>query len=221
MIVTAQKPLEEILDFLSPYTNILIVGCDGCTQPPRGLREAETLAQLVELGGGSRGKNFKFKVTTATKQCDSYLVATELRSQIDNMEAVLSLGCGAGVQTISELFPNLPVFPAQDTHFIGVEEREGGILVERCAACGDCLLAQTGGICPITRCSKGLLNGPCGGAEDGKCEVDPERDCAWVLIIERLNKLGRLDKLQEITPPKDWSQMGRPRKLEVAPPIPE
>ncbi len=219
MIVTVQKPLDEILHFISPYSNILIAGCDGCTQPPRGLREAETLSQLLELGGKLRGTNFEFKVISMTKQCDSYLAAGELRTQIDNVEAVLSLGCGTGVQTISELFPHLPVFPAQNTLFIGAEERERGILEERCAACGDCLLAKTGGICPITRCSKGLLNGPCGGSENGKCEVDPERDCAWTLIIERLDKLGELEKLEEITPPKDWSRMERPRKIEVSPPV--
>ncbi|TRZ51311.1 MAG: hypothetical protein D4S01_05005 [Dehalococcoidia bacterium] len=208
MIVTTQKPLDEILDFISPYSNILIVGCDGCTQPPRGLREAKTLSQLLELGGRLRNKNFNFKTTTTTKQCDYYLTASALKPQMEGMEAVLSLACGIGVQTIAELFPELSVLPAQNTHFMGAEEREEGILEERCAGCGDCILALTGGICPVARCAKGLLNGPCGGSENGKCEVDPERDCVWALIYERLKQRGKLQLLDEIRPPKDYQLSG-------------
>ena len=204
MIVTAQKPLDEILDSISPYSNILIAGCDGCTQPPRGLREAKTLSQLLELGGRLRGKNFTFKATTVVKQCDSFLAASALKPQVDGVEAVLSLACGAGVQTVAELFPELPVLPAQNTHFIGVEDREGGILEERCTACGDCLLARMGGICPVTRCAKGLLNGACGGARNGKCEMDPAKDCAWELIFERLEKQGKLDSIKEFRPPRNY-----------------
>jgi len=204
MIVTAQKPLDEILDSISPYSNILIVGCDGCTQPPRGIREAKTLSQLLELGGKLRGKNFTFKVTTVVKQCDSFLTASVLKPQVDGIEAVLSLACGAGVQTVAELFPDLIVLPAQNTHFIGVEDREGGTLEERCIGCGDCLLARMGGICPVTRCAKGLLNGACGGARNGKCEMDPEKDCAWELIFQRLEKQGNLDHIKEFRPPRNY-----------------
>ena len=203
MIVTTQKPLGEILDFISPYSNILIAGCDGCTQPPRGLREAKTLGQLLELGGKLRNKNFNFKTTTTTKQCDSYLTASALKPQMDDVAAVLSLACGVGVQTLAELFPELPIFPAQNTHFMGAEEREAGILEERCAGCGDCLLALTGGICPVARCAKGLLNGACGGSKNGKCELNPEKDCAWILIYERLEKQGKLELLKEFRPPRD------------------
>jgi len=213
MIVTTQKPLDEILAYISPYTNILIAGCDGCTQPPRSIREAKTLSQLLELGGKLRNKDFVFKVTTVVKQCDSYLTASMLKPQMDDVEAVLSLACGAGVQTLAELFPELPVFPAQNTLFIGTEEREAGTLEERCAACGDCLLALTAGICPIARCAKGLLNGPCGGSQNGKCEVDPEKDCAWALIIERLEKAGRLHVLEEIRPPRNFQAVARPGRV--------
>jgi len=208
MIVTTQKPLDEVLDSISPYSNILIAGCDGCTQPPRGLREAKILSQLLELGGKLRNKNFVFKVTTVVKQCDSFLAASMLKPQMDDIAAVLSLACGAGVQTIAELFPELPVFPAQNTHFIGAEEREGGILEERCVGCGDCLLAQTGGICPVTRCTKGLLNGACGGSKNGKCELDPEKDCTWILIYERLKEQGKLEFLIEFDPPRDYQLRG-------------
>ena len=208
MIVTTQKPLDEILDYIFPYSNILIVGCDGCTQPPRGLREAKTLSQLLELGGKLRNKDFTFKVTTLAKQCDSYLTASMLKPQTEGMEALLSLACGIGVQTIAEFFPELPVFPTQNTHFMGAEEREAGTLEERCAGCGDCRLALTGGICPVARCTKGLLTGACGGSKDGKCELSPERDCGWVLIYEQLKKKGKLELLKESRPPRDYQLTG-------------
>jgi len=203
MIVTALKPLDEILDSISPYNKILIAGCDGCNQPPRGLREAETLSQLLELGGKLRSRDFQFKVTTVVKQCDSFLTASALKSQVDGVEAVLSLACGVGPQTVAEIFPDLPVIPAQNSHFVGAEDREGGILEDRCAACGNCILALTGDICPVTRCAKGLLNGACGGAREGKCEMNPERDCAWELIYKRLEKQGKLDLLREFRPPRN------------------
>ena len=208
MIITTQKPLDEVLDYISPYKNILMVGCDGCTQPPRGLREAKTLSQLLELGGKLRNKDFNFKVTTMAKQCDSYLAASMLKPQMDGMDAVLSLACGIGVQTLAGLSPEIPAFPAQNTHFMGAEERETATLEERCAGCGDCLLALTGGICPVARCSKGLVNGACGGSKDGKCELSPERDCAWVLIYERLKKQGKLELLKEFRPPRDYQLSG-------------
>jgi len=208
MIITTQKPLDEILDFISPYTNILIAGCDGCTQPPRGLRETKTLSQLLELGGKLRNKGFTFKVTTVAKQCDPYLAASILRPQMEGVEAVLSLACGIGVQELAQLFPEITVFPAQNTHFMGAEEREKGALEERCAGCGECLLALTGGICPVARCSKGLLNGACGGSKHGKCELSPDRDCAWVLIYERLKQQGKLERLKEFRPPRDYQLSG-------------
>ena len=204
MIVTVQKPLDEILDSISPYSSILIAGCDGCTQPPRGLREAKTLSQLLELGGKLRGKDFQFKPITLVKQCDSFLTASALKPQMEGVETVVSLACGVGVQTIAELSPDLPVLPAQNTHFIGAEDREGGILEARCTACGDCILARMGGICPITRCAKGLLNGACGGAKNGKCELSPDKDCAWELIFQRLEKQGKLDRIKEFRPPRNY-----------------
>ena len=204
MIVTSLKPLDEILDSILPYHKVLIAGCDGCTQPPRGLREARTLSQLLELAGKLKGKDFEFEVTTVVKQCDSYLTASALKPQVDGVEAVLSLACGAGPQTVAELFPDLPVLPAQNTHFIGAEDREGSNMEANCSACGDCLLALTGGVCPVTRCAKGLLNGACGGANNGKCELDPEKDCGWELIYQRLERLGKLDRIKELRPPRNY-----------------
>ena len=217
MIITAQKPLDDIVDFISPYTHILIAGCDGCTQPPRGLREAGILSQLLELSGKLMGKSFQLKAISMTKQCDSHLAASELRTQMDGVNAVLSLGCGVGVQTMADLFPALPVFPAQNTLFIGAEERAEGILIEKCAACGECLLAETGSICPVARCAKGLLNGPCGGTrKGGKCEIDPDKDCAWVLIYQRLEKQGRLDLMRKYHEPKNYRVVKRPGRVAAS-----
>jgi len=208
MIVTTQKPLDEVLGFISPYRAILIAGCDGCTQPPRGLKEAETLSQLLELAGKLKDKSFTFKTMSLAKQCDDYLAKSVVEPQLDGIEAVLSLACGVGVQTLAGLFPGIPVFPAQNTHFMGGESREAGYIEEMCSGCGECRLGITGGICPVTRCTKGLLNGQCGGSKNGKCELSPEKDCGWVLIYERLKSLGKLDNLREFSPPRDYQQSG-------------
>jgi hypothetical protein len=208
MIVTTLKPLDEILESISPYRKILIAGCDGCTQPPRGIREAKTLKQLLELAGQLKGKEFEFKVTSVVKQCDSVLTTSAIKPYADGVDAVLSLACGAGPQTVAEFFPDLPAIPAQNSHFIGIDDRQENEMFDSCSACGECILALTGGICPVTRCSKGLLNGACGGASNGKCELDPERDCGWELIYERLRRLGRLDLIKKFTPAKDYSAKG-------------
>jgi hypothetical protein len=133
---------------------------------------------------------------------------------IDQYDAVLSLGCGAGVQAVAEMFSEIPVLPALNTEFLG-ETRDQGVWVENCLGCGDCMLHFFGGVCPLARCSKQLLNGPCGGSREGKCEINPEVPCAWQAIIDRLDRFGSLDRLEQIYPPKDWSrkQGGGPRKI--------
>ena len=196
-----------------PYKNIYIVGCDGCTQPPRGVREAVMLAQIMELAGKQRDKEFVFKTGTSAKQCDSNLAVEAVRQgslpgNFDKPDAILTLACGIGAQMLAGIDPAIPVFPAQNTHFMGAEERDLDILEERCAGCGDCMLALTGGICPVARCSKGLLNGACGGAKEGKCELSPERPCGWVLIYDRLKAQGKLDQLKELRPFRDYRKSG-------------
>ncbi len=210
MIITSLKPLDEIFGSLAPYTKVLIAGCDGCTQPPRGIREAQTLAKLLELGGQTKGKKFDFKTVTVAKQCDTHLVATMLKPQTEGMEVVLSLACGLGPQTITQVIPEIVSFPAQNSIFTGIEARNEGSFEEWCSTCGDCILALTGGICPVTRCSKGLLNAACGGARNEKCEQDSQKDCAWCLIYKRLKALGKLDVLKEFRPPRPYRAFARP-----------
>ena len=139
----------------------------------------------------------------------------EIRDNIDQYDAVVSLACGVGVQFMAEKYRTTPVYPGVNTCFLGATE-ERGLWTERCQACGNCLLATTGGICPISRCAKRLLNGPCGGSTTGKCEINQEIDCAWQLIVDRLKALEKIDEYEKLAPIKDWStdRAGGPRKVK-------
>jgi len=205
MIIAKQKPLEEIREMLEGYEDILVLGCGTCVAicMAGGDKEVEVLASSLRMADKISGKNRVFREHTVERQCE-WEFLDGIEEKIKNTDAILSLGCGVGVQAVSERFPEIPVLPGLNTLFMGMPMEEG-IWTERCAGCGNCILDQTGGICPIARCSKDLLNGPCGGSQDGKCEVDPSIPCAWQLIIERLTKLGQLDKLEEVMAPKNWT----------------
>jgi hypothetical protein len=158
------------------------------------------------------GKKLSTEEMIIERQCEWEFI-DQLSEKVGKFDGILSLGCGVGAQAISERYPTYKVFPAVNTKCIGMPD-EPGVWSEKCLACGDCVLHHFGGICPITRCSKGLLNGPCGGSRDGRCELE-ETSCGWQLIYDRLSALGELARLEEITPPKDWSkaQHGGPRKV--------
>jgi ferredoxin len=216
MIVAEQKPLEQIKEMLAPYERVLIVGCGTCVTVcfAGGSKEVEILASLLRMSDKlDGGPGREYGEATVQRQCEwEYLDA--LKDRIGEYDAVLSLGCGVGVQAIAEHFPDAVVLPGLNTSFLGLPV-EHGVWAERCAACGDCILDKTGGICPIARCAKQLLNGPCGGSQEGKCEVSKDTDCAWALIIERMTRLGRLEELLELKPPKNWStsRHGGPRRI--------
>ena len=215
MIMAKPKPIEEIINEIKDFNKVLIAGCDGCVTvcEAGGVKEVQVLASSLRLHFTKESKRMEIDETSLTRQCDKdYL--RELLDKIGDYDAVVSLACGAGVQFMAEMYRNKPIFPGVDTCFIGVTE-ERGVWAERCQACGQCILARTGGICPIARCSKRMLNGPCGGSEKGKCEVSPETDCGWHLIYERLKELGQLDFFAKPTDPKDWvsSRDGGPRKI--------
>lgn len=205
MIVAERKPFDEIKEKVQGYNRLLVLGCGTCVSVcmAGGEKEVEILASQLRMASKLDGTNLEIAEETIQRQCDKEYIEP-IVEKAKNYDTVLSMACGAGVQLVSDMLEPMPVTPALNTCFIGVTEAEG-VWAERCQACGDCMLDKTGGICPITRCAKGLLNGPCGGSEGGKCEVDPERDCAWHLIIERLDKLGRLDELEAVVPPKDWN----------------
>ncbi len=215
MIVAEQKPLGEIKTLLGDAENVLVVGCGTCVTVcfAGGAREAAIVAASLRMSTKLDGNGKRVTDATVQRQCEwEYL--DEVADQVKSADIVLSLGCGIGVQAIAEHFPDKWVVPGLNTSFLGLPT-EQGIWAERCAACGDCLLGVTGGICPIARCSKSLLNGPCGGSENGHCEINPDTPCAWQLIYDRLNSLGKLDMLATIQAPKNWktSRDGGPRKI--------
>ena len=215
MIVGEQKPIAEIKNIIAPYKKILILGCGTCVKTcfAGGEDEVATLASVLRLAVKKDGKEIKIEEFTVERQCEDEFIQEASRA-INRNEAELSLACGAGVQDIARLFVKTPVLPGINTTFIGILEKQG-TFTEECLGCGDCKLDTFGGICPVTRCSKKLLNGPCGGSMNGKCEVHPDIDCAWQHIIERLSALGQLDNLRIYHPPINWctSHAGGPRKL--------
>ena len=215
MITGEQKPLEEIQALLGDAKKVLVLGCGTCVTVcfAGGSREAQILSASLRMASKLNGHPQDVTDLTVQRQCEwEYL--DEIEKEIAEADIVLSLACGIGVQAIAEHFPDTWVVPGLNTTFLGLPT-EQGVWEERCAACGDCILGLTGGICPIARCSKSLLNGPCGGSEDGHCEIDPEVPCAWQLIYDRLTSMGKVDTLLELQPPKNWqvSRDGGPRKI--------
>ncbi len=215
MIIAERKPLQQIFEMLLPYRRIGILGCGTCVTVcmAGGQKEAEELAAVLTIHRRQEKHPLEVEAFTIERQCEFEYV-DQVKDRLAGFDVILSLACGVGVQTLIERLPELRVLPGVNTKFMGYP-LEQGVWVERCLGCGDCVLHLTGGICPITRCAKSLLNGPCGGSAEGKCEISKDTDCAWHLIHDRLAKLGRLPELQVIQPPKDWSSShhGGPRTV--------
>ncbi|NLA04329.1 MAG: hypothetical protein GX881_01280 [Firmicutes bacterium] len=215
MITAERKPLDEIFEMLKPYRRIAVLGCGTCVTVcmAGGQKEAEELAAAISIQRKKEKQEVSVEAFTIERQCEFEMI-DQVAERLKGFDAVLSLACGVGVQTLVEHMPELIVLPGLNTKSMGYP-LEQGVWVERCLGCGDCVLHLTQGICPITRCAKSLLNGPCGGSADGKCEIGKDVDCAWHLIHDRLEKLGRLKVMEEIQPPKDWSSShhGGPRTI--------
>ena len=217
MIKAKPKPIEEIIDEIKDCSKVLVAGCNGCVTvcEAGGLKEVELLTSALRIYFMKNNKHMEVDETSLTRQCDKEYLQ-ELEDRIDHYDAVVSLACGAGVQLMAEMYGDKPIFPGVDTCFIGITE-EQGVWTERCQACGQCILASTGGICPIARCAKRMLNGPCGGSENGKCEISilvgRDVDCGWHLIYERLKRLGQVQRFGQPSDDKDWtlSRDGGPR----------
>jgi len=210
VIIVEPKPFSEIVRMVSPYRSVLLVGCGSCAAIcfAGGQAEAESLGLALRLERRVTGDILRTETVTATRQCDPAFVAP-LAPSVARAEAVLSLGCGVGVQQLAQEFPDAEVLPAMNTRFAGGIAADGS-WEDRCAMCGDCLLDLTAGICPLARCAKGLLNGPCGGTrEDGSCETDAGRPCAWLMIYDRLTRRGRPDLMAVLREPKDWRAGGK------------
>jgi ferredoxin len=215
MITAERKPLSEIREMIAPYSKVLIVGCGSCVAEcaAGGEKEVGLLASQLRMDAKASGRDIETRELTLDRQC-VYEFIDRLVDVIDEYEVMLSLGCGAGVQAVAEVFPKANIVPALNTTFMG-ETKEAGLWIENCRGCGDCKLGYFAAVCPVTRCAKGLFNGPCGGSKNGFCEADPEAPCAWQLIVTRLDEAGRLEQLERVYPPADWSkQQGKgPRRI--------
>ena len=216
MIITKQKEFQEIARYIGDEKKIFIVGCGECSSTCQTGGEKEVLAvkELLEKEG---------KIVTGWVVPESPCVASQVkmafaknRKAMAEADSILVLACGLGVQSVAENDREAKiVHTGCDTLFMGEIDKDG-VFQERCSACGECILEQTGGICAVTRCPKGLIDGPCGGTNKGKCEVDKDRDCVWTLIYKALEEKKRLYLLKDIHTPKDYSKMSKPRKLTLA-----
>jgi ferredoxin len=216
MIVADRKKVSEIRDMIKAHRRVLLVGCGTCVTVclAGGEREVGILGSALRMALRLDGHgDATVDECTIERQCEDAFIDV-LAQRVGEYDAICSLGCGAGVQALAERFPKMPVYPGLNTQFMGILESQG-VWTEKCAGCGNCRLGEFVGVCPITRCAKHMLNGPCGGSQEGKCEVNPDLPCAWQLIYERAGNLGVLDRLESIVPPHDWSTGldGGPRKV--------
>ena len=210
MIITQKKPLEEVLALVGEAKTVAVIGCGLCasTCQTGGAPEVEAMKKALEEAG---------KTVVITDVADACCMKLGVRAKCKAIstaapDCIVCMSCGDGVQTIAKNCTGIPVYPANNTMFLGEVERVG-IWEEACKMCGDCVLGTTGGICPITQCAKSLVNGPCGGQKNGKCEVNPENDCAWIQIYKRLEQLGQLDKLTMTRPDKGYEKVAYPRTI--------
>jgi len=225
MIAQTPKPLEEILGYLDGKQKVVLYGCGGCATVFHTGGEPEVRAMEKTLS--EHGKEVLAAIAPPLGEFTCYLPWSRARlsgyrREVEECDALLMMCCGDGLQTVwdhiveDEFSMIKPVYPA--TNPIGHMGGGPARFEEKCQQCGECELGRTAGICPLTQCAKAMMNGPCGGAsQDGKCEANPDQDCAWLRIYRRLEALGRLDQMREIRPPKDWSVMTRPRHIEVEP----
>ena len=210
MIITKQKEIKNILDLVGDGP-VFIVGCSEC-------------ATLCNTGGEKEVKEMKkiFEekkidvsgfviLNPACHFLNDKRILKNYKDEIENAKKVLVLACGNGVQTVAELIQDVDVVSGTDALFLGEIKRLGDF-ERRCNLCGECIVDLFDGLCPLSRCPKGMLNGPCGGSINGKCEISEDLDCVWDLIFKRLKDDNNLHKLKDIVEPKDWSksvEMGR------------
>jgi len=216
MIVTKKKSIEEVLKALGPASKVFIIGCGDCAATCKTGGEKEIVQMKADLEASG-------KSVTGWAMPDSPCVASQMKlhfaknkKAVDDAEVFLVLSCGLGCQsTFENDRKKRPVYIGCDTMFGATLDATGCALFERCAMCGECVLNITGGICPVTRCAKGLLNGPCGGSNKGKCEVDKNKDCAWILIYNRMKDLNKIADFKKVKPAKDYSKLARPREMVI------
>lgn len=208
MIIAKRKPVGEILDMVRRHEKILILGCKGCVTvcSAGGEREVEILASLIRLGLKKEGKSAEVHEGILVRQCDKEFIDSMDKWE-GRYDAVVSMACGVGVNFIANLRPNARVYPGVNTSFFGGSPAQG-LWTEQCAGCGNCILHLTGGLCPVARCAKSLLNGPCGGSQGGRCEIHPDVACVWQLIHDRLERLDNREQMLQVAPIRDWRPAG-------------
>jgi ferredoxin len=206
MVIGESKPLAEILEMIQDFKKVVVTGCKGCVTVCNvgGEKEVAILASELRIARKAAGNELEVIEYTCERQCDPEYIEP-LDSLVQDVDAVVSIACSVGPQYIVERYPYLQVFPGINTTCIGGSQ-EHGVWKEFCQACGNCIIHKFGGLCPITRCAKQLLNGPCGGSSEGKCEVGKGSiPCVWQLIYDRLKNLGQLHNLVEVQLSKNWS----------------
>ncbi|NWF52232.1 MAG: methylenetetrahydrofolate reductase C-terminal domain-containing protein [Nitrospirae bacterium] len=206
MIVTKRRDFNKLKENINRHKTVFLLGCSECAAlcGTGGEPELKEMKGLLEAEG--KEVTGLIAVKSGCQVLGTKLELKPFKEAINKADCIIVMSCGAGTQTAAELFEDKPVYPANNTMYLGNMTRFQ-VFDERCSLCGECILDMTGGICPITRCAKGLLNGPCGGSQAGKCEISPDMTCAWQLIIERLSKTGAFKRLEEIIPPKNWNQI--------------
>ncbi|MDP2167327.1 MAG: methylenetetrahydrofolate reductase C-terminal domain-containing protein [Thermodesulfovibrionales bacterium] len=213
MIITKKKDFGELMENLRGYKSFFLLGCSECATLCGTGGEPELAEMKKALEAEGKEVTGTFVAKTGCQVLGTKVELKPHKDAISKADCIVVLSCGAGTQSAVELYDDKPVFPANDSLFLGNMTRLQ-MFDERCSLCGKCILDKTGGICPITACPKGLLNGPCGGCKDGQCEISPDIKCAWVRIYERMKKLDRLKELCETTiEAKDWAPSQKPRTI--------
>ncbi len=216
MIISKKIERDKLFDTIKDYDSFFLVGCSECASlcGTGGEPELEELKKELEAAGKKVTGTFRAK--TGCQVLGTKIELKPFKEELADTQVVIVMSCGAGTQAMVEVFPDKPVYPSNDSMFLGNMTRFQ-MFDERCSLCGECILEQTGGICPVTNCPKGLLNGPCGGTSNGNCEVSPDIKCAWVQIYQRLEKINRLEDMEKIIEPKDWSKGQKPQVLSARP----
>ena len=212
MIITQKKPIEEVMALVGDAKTVGIIGCGSCATACQtgGEPQQKELAAVLEAAGKK-----VVAMTMADYCCMNLGVKGKMKAIVAaNPDCVICMSCGDGVQCVAKNAPGIPVYPSNNTMYLG-EAVRFGVWEESCKMCGDCVLGQTGGICPITQCAKSLVNGPCGGQKNGKCEVNPENDCAWIKIYKRLEETNQLDKLTQTREDKGYETVAYPRTITL------
>lgn len=214
MIITAKRDFQELMENIKNYKSFFLIGCSECATLCGTGGEPEMKAMKEALEAEGKKVTGTFVAKTGCQVLGTKVELKPFKDALAGTECILVMSCGAGTQTAVELYEDKPVYPTNDTLFLGNMTRLQ-MFDERCSLCGKCILDKTGGICPITACPKGLLNGPCGGTNEGKCEVSPDIECAWVRIYNRMKRINKLEDMREIAKPKDWSAHKKPMKLNI------